>query len=141
MEKKQVDALKEWLSYYIKNRDIHLRRIERLRETENGFEACLKDRQREAYVVSIELNTGALSGLSAERLFLVVPNTQKNLGLLIEKWRELASIKNLTIIFVNPRSSLETRWLINPYVHSRVCDDKALAQGLKAMFETVEAWR
>jgi hypothetical protein len=57
--------------------------------------------------------------------------------MLVDNWDKLIKFPSLTLYFVNPFSKLDKKWLINPYVHSKICDDKSLKTGLKSMFEMV----
>ena len=62
----------------------------------------------------------------------------KNLDELYDNWDKYASIVSLKVYFINPSSSLEKKWVISPYVHSKISDKSSLKAGLNALFETVE---
>ena len=68
---------------------------------------------------------------------LVVLNTNNNFQMLIDNWKELIRFNFLTLYFVNPFSKLDKKWVINPHVHSKICDDNSLKTGLKSMFDMV----
>ena len=58
---------------------------------------------------------------------------------MLDNWDKLTKYTSLMLYFVNPFSKLDKKWVINPHVHSKICDDKALRNGLKSMFEMVTA--
>lgn len=68
---------------------------------------------------------------------LVVLNTNNNFLMLVDNWKELIRFSFLTFYFVNPFSRLDEKWVINPHVHSKICDDNSLKTGLKSMFRMV----
>jgi len=69
---------------------------------------------------------------------LIVFNTKENFDIIIENWDKLIKFNFLTIYFVNPFSSLDKKWIINPSVHHKICDESSLKLGLKSMFESVD---
>jgi hypothetical protein len=73
-----------------------------------------------------------------EPTIFVTLNKKGNLKFLADSWKAISAVKEISIIFINPDSQLDTKWIIRPYVHSRICDDNSLKLGLKSMFETVD---
>jgi len=69
---------------------------------------------------------------------VVMLNTSKNFEIMAENWDKLIKFRSLTLYFVNPFSELDKKWVINPYVHSRICDENSLKIGLKSMFDMVD---
>ncbi|MBI2656251.1 hypothetical protein HYX03_00750, partial [Candidatus Woesearchaeota archaeon] len=65
-------------------------------------------------------------------------NSRENFNIFIKSWHRLISFKFLNIIFVNPFSETDKKWIVFPYTHQRVCDENYLENGLKSMFEMVE---
>lgn len=70
---------------------------------------------------------------------LVVLNTRKNLDIVIQAWNELIKYPKLSIIFANPDSTTDKRWIIFPHTHEKITERKALKVGLESLFLTVEA--
>ena len=56
----------------------------------------------------------------------------------MKSWKRLIDFKFLNIIFVNPFSGFDKKWIVFPYTHHRVCDESSLELGLKSMFDMVE---
>jgi ABC-type sulfate transport system substrate-binding protein len=69
---------------------------------------------------------------------VVTFNTRHNLSTLISFWDDAAKDRDLCIIFVNPESSADRKWIIYPYTHNKISDESSLEEGLKSIFETVE---
>jgi len=65
-------------------------------------------------------------------------NSRKNLDVIINEWDTLKDMKGLTLIFVNPFSLTETKWVLSPYLHNMMTDEHTLKTGLKSMFSMVE---
>ena len=56
----------------------------------------------------------------------------------MSNWKRLVDLKFLNIYFVNPFSGSEKVWIINPYIHDRICDKSSLELGIESMAEMVE---
>ena len=69
---------------------------------------------------------------------IVTLNSKENFDMIIKNWHKLISFKFLNIIFANPFSALDKKWVIFPYTHHKICDESSLENGLRAMFEMVE---
>jgi len=138
MQQKGADFILEWAEHYVKHRDLIFRRIEKIEKQQNSLMVKYKDGSFEQFLPCLNLEMFDVTKIKFA-VTVVTLNTKHNLDVLIKKWKELAEKKDLKIIFFNPDSELEKTWIIKPYVHNRICDEKSLNQGLKAMFETVEA--
>ncbi len=73
-----------------------------------------------------------------ESIYVVTLNTKDNLEALEKHWKKYSEHRNVMVIFLNPKSTLDTKWTIHPYVHNRICDSSALHTGLKALFANVD---
>jgi len=73
-----------------------------------------------------------------ENVVAVTLNNRNNLETLYAKWSIFKNIQQFKIYFINPFSTTDRKWVINPHVHAKICDSTSLKIGLKAMFETVE---
>ncbi|MFH1398631.1 MAG: hypothetical protein ABIG95_00795 [Candidatus Woesearchaeota archaeon] len=128
--------LLEWASIYIKHRDLVLRRIKDIQVKPDQLIVAYKDDTVE--IVLADPSMQNCQPVKEKTTFITI-NTKPNLAILFQNWKTYSQIKELTIIFINPNSELDTKWIIRPYIHSRICDEASLKTGLKAMFETVEA--
>ena len=135
------DFLLEWTLHYLKNRDLISKKIESIEKGKDKFDAFVKYKDKDQYLSIIpqikDLNF--LERLDKEKNHLIsVFNTKENLSKIVDNWHKLIDFKLLCILFVNPWSSYDKRWIIYPYTHHRIADESSLKAGLKSMFETVE---
>ncbi len=75
---------------------------------------------------------------NGETIYVVTFNTKDNLESLEKQWKKFSEHRNVIVIFLNPKSKLDKKWSIHPYVHNMICDEKALHTGLKSLTENVE---
>ncbi len=133
--------LVEWTIHFFKNRDMIHKRIENIEKDKNGFDIRIKFKDKEQFVIVLETLDIELilSKLNDDSHFSIVTlNSKQNLDLMVKNWKKLAAFKSLNLIFVNPFSNLDKKWIVSPYVHNRICDGNSLELGLKSMFETVD---
>ena len=140
-----MDKLKpfliEWTKTYLMHKDILTKKITAITENKDNFDLIVKYADKEQFVI-IEPVIGGIeqiiSRLNEEQHFtLVVFNTKENFDIVSENFNRLAAFKNFNIIFVNPLSELDKKWIISPYTHNRICDPASLKTGLKALFDGV----
>ena len=134
--------LVRWTLDFLKNRDILTKKIVSIENNKDGFDMHIKYKDRDQYVIVIpQLNDiGAMIGkISNDSYFTIVAlNSGENFEALLKSWKKLIDFKFLNIIFVNPFSGLDKKWIVFPYTHHRVCDESSLELGLKSMFDMVE---
>ena len=136
------DALKQWALLYVKHRDITAKKIAGIKDTGYGFLIANNDGTTTSCIVAVSfkgVGTEFISAAAADKSILVVTlSNEENIQSVYRMWDTLAASQNLLIIFANPFSSLEDKWMLMPHLHNRVCDRSSLLQGLKAMAELVE---
>ena len=134
--------LADWTINFIKHKDILTKKIERIENGKDGFDLYVKYKDREQYFIILP-KIGDI-GQILERIndnfyFTVITlNSKENFGIILKNWAKLVNFKFLNIIFVNPFSQLDTKWVIFPHTHHKICDESSLENGLKAMFDMVE---
>lgn len=141
---KEFKLLKEWTVNYIKNRDIILKQIESINEKSKEWDVVVKTKTGEKYYLIrpyMEDFNKILQLLDDNAVTVVVLNTKDNLNILIENWDKLVDYPKFCILFVNPYSELEKKWVIYPKTHQFVTEKSSLGRGLKALFQTVEPWK
>jgi len=141
---KEFKLLKEWAVDYIKNKDILARTIEAIEENKEGWDIIVKTKTGERYYLirpRMEDFKEILHLLDEKAVTIVVLNMKNNLEALIKNWGKLVDYPRLCIIFVNPYSELEKKWLVYPTTHQFVTEKASLERGLNAMFQTVEQWK
>ncbi len=133
------DCLKEWATRYVRHRDIAANKIAEIRTASFGILVVNKDTTSISCVVqpsleSFNADDGAIQG----KAIIVTLNNEDNIRAVYKMWDKLAAKKELLMLFVNPFSGLEEKWLLKPYIHGLVCDKSSLLQGLRTMAELVE---
>jgi hypothetical protein len=127
----------EWAEGYLRHRDLVLNRMRDMKIERGRIVIANKDGSTEVATALPELSKMDIDSVKLPTIFVTL-NRKENLKFLTDSWKAISAVKEISIIFINPDSELETKWIIRPYVHSRVCDDSSLKIGLKSMFETVD---
>lgn len=134
--------LVEWTENFVKNKDVIAKKIENIEKNKNGFDLHVKFKDKEQFFIitaSISDLNSIVARINNDCNFCIVTlNSRENLENLLKNWRRLIELKFLSIIFVNPFSQMDKKWIIYPYTHHRICDESSLKTGLKSMFEMVE---
>lgn len=141
---KEFKILKDWTISYIKNRDLLTKAIKKIEENKGGWDIAVKTRtEKRHYMIMPRIKNirDLLEKLNDSMATVVVLNTKENLDAVIENWSALKEHKKLCIIFVNPDSELEKKWIVFPYTHERITEKASLKKGLKSLFHTVEPWK
>ncbi len=142
MESKAHSYLVEWTINFIKNKDIVSKKIENIENGKEGFDLYIKYKDREQYflvtqnIVDFDLILQKINNNTY--VSIVTLNSKENFDSLVKNWNRLINFKYLNIIFVNPFSQLDKKWIIFPYTHHKICDEPSLKNGLRSMFEMVE---
>ena len=142
MENKIHSFLDEWTINFIKNKDIVAKKIEQIENGKDGFDLYIKYKDREHYYIIVP-NLVDIDSITQRindkfHFTIVTLNSKESFDALLKNWNKLVNFKFLSIIFVNPFSEIDKKWIIVPYTHHKICDESSLQIGLKAMFETVE---
>jgi len=125
-------TLKEWTVHFVKNKDLLQKKLVSYEEKDNIIAFHFKNVDKE-YLLVENLNESVLSFVKHPGFKNVVCSAKKeNLKFLIDNWTELKKIENFNFIFVNVRNNV--CWIINPFVHNKICDDSSLILGLKSMY-------
>ena len=134
--------LVRWTLDFLKNKDILTKKIVSIENNKDGFDMHIKYKDRDQYVIVIpQLNNidALVRKISSDSYFTIVAlNSAENFEALLKNWKRFIDFKFLNIIFVNPFSGLDKKWIVFPYTHHRVCDESSLELGLKSMFDMVE---
>lgn len=134
------DYLTDWTEVYIKSKDAIKKTITSInKDKDYNLIVKHKDKQEFFIIESSITNIGKILNKSNkdEIITLVILNSKKNFDIIIENWKKLIDLKTFKIVFVNPFSETEKKWIINPNLHHRICDESSLKTGLKSMFDTV----
>ena len=132
----------EWTINFVKNKDVISRKIEKIETGKSGFDLYVKYKDKEQYfiiaptILDIDLTIQRLNNNSY--FSIVTLNSRGNFDILVKNWSRLVNFKFLNIIFINPFSELDKKWIICPCTHNKICDESSLKAGLMSMFEMVE---
>ena len=127
-------TLSQWTVNFVKTKDVFQRKLLDYKENGDTIIFNFKDGPQ-AFLIKSILDAAVVKFASEKGARKVVCSSdQANLKFLISNWKSFAGNPHLTFIFV--RLSDNAKWLINPYVHSRVCDDEALVLGLNSMYSS-----
>ena len=142
MESKLRSFLADWTVNFIKNKDIVAKKIEQIENGKDGFDLYVKYKDKEQYFI-IAPNLADIDSIMQKinnkfYFTIVTLNSKENFDSVLKSWSKLINFKFLSIIFVNPFSQLDKKWIIFPYTHHKISDESSLKSGLKAMFEMVE---
>jgi len=142
MENKAHSFLVEWTINFVKNKDIISKKIEKIENGKDGFDLYVKYKDKEQFfiiipdIVDIE---PIIQRINNDFYFSIVTlNSKKNLDVMLKNWNKLINFKFLNIIFINPFSELDKKWVVFPHTHHKISDESSLKNGLKSMFEAVE---
>ena len=134
--------LVDWTINFVKNKDVLTKKIESIEKNKNGFDLFVKFKDKgQSFIVAPSISdlNSIISKINNTLHFSIVTlNSNDNLESLIKNWRRLTEFKFLSVIFVNPFSQLDKKWIIYPSTHHRICDESSLKIGLRSMFEMVE---
>ncbi len=127
----------EWAENYLRYRDLAQNKIREMKPEKDRIVVLHKDGSREMVISAPDLPKLDPKAVSGPTIFVTL-NKKENLKFLADNWKVLSAVKEISVIFINPDSQLDTKWIIRPFVHNRICDDSSLKLGLKSMFETVD---
>ena len=142
MENKLHSFLMEWLVNFVKNKDVISKKIEQIENGKDGFDLYIKYKDREHYYIIVP-NLVDIDSITQRindkfHFTIVTLNSKESFDALLKNWNKLVNFKFLSIIFVNPFSEIDKKWIIFPYTHNKISDESSLKIGLKSMFEMVE---
>lgn len=142
MDTKAHSFLVEWTLNFMKNKDLLTKKIEKIENGKEGFDLYIKYKDREQYFIiapTLKNLDSIIKMVDNKSYFSVVTlNSQENFEIVVKNWEKLVDFKFLNIIFVNPFSGMEKKWIIFPHTHHKICDESSLQTGLKSMFGMVE---
>jgi len=142
MENKAKKILIEWTINFLNSKASIKNDLKKIEKNKENYDLKAIYDDKEVYIIIepfIE-NFDKLYGKIKKENFIsiVLFNTIENFEITTEKWKRLIDFENLTIYFVNMFSSTDTKWIIKPYLHDKITDEKSLNIGLKSIFNMVE---
>jgi len=144
MKEDVLAVLREWVLHYLQNKDLLTRSIVDIAKNQDGWDFVITTKTEPRYVLVLPDLAGlqpALEKAGDRNALIVTLNRRQNVDALVAGWPALIDHHKLTLIFVNPYSTLEKKWIIMPAVHERIIERKALKLGLDSLFQTVEEYK
>ncbi len=113
----------DWCIRFLQNKDSIRKEILNIEKTrQNAFEVHCKDKVKPFFIAQI-LNHEVLNNLKTDSFIgIFTLNNPLNIRFIVTEWKKLAEFRFLSIFFINPFSSTEKVWAINPYIHDKICD-------------------
>ncbi|PIN80729.1 hypothetical protein COV11_03390 [Candidatus Woesearchaeota archaeon CG10_big_fil_rev_8_21_14_0_10_30_7] len=125
--------LKNWVILFLNNQDLAKKDILEIQEISNTKLLIKRNSQDQTVLLMPDLKFEELK--ENQNVLIITLNKKSNIDLTIKNWKELSQKKNLDLIFLN--STLENKWILNPYTHNIICDKQTLKQGLLTIAENV----
>ena len=135
-----ISYLSEWTVNYLRSKDVFLNEIVDIIKNDS-IHVKFKNEDKFFLLIPTLENIDTLIEVLRDKPTTVVValNSKPNFQFLIENWKRIVDFKQFSIIFLNPFSASEKKWVINPYTHNKICDPASLKAGLKSIFDTVDA--
>ena len=121
--------------------DIISKKVTNIEKDVDGYNLKISYKEKEKFILVMpflvnaeELRFRLKSGKSVT---IITLNSEQNMDFLIDNWKLIIDSPELTIMFINPFSLTDHRWIIRPYVHNKITENSVLKKGIKTMFETV----
>ena len=140
MVDKIKEALSEWIINFINHKAIIKNDLKKIENGKDFLKAVYEDKEVKIIVEPFIENFDSLFDKIEKDKYvsIVLFNTIENFDIILEKWKRFIDFDKLTIYFVNMFSNTETKWIVKPYLHERITEEKSLKSGLKSIFNTVE---
>lgn len=130
--------LLEWLERYFENRKVMDRTIRSITTEKDSLILEKKDGIKKTYQIIPSLEDTDVKTYAQDHHTIVTVNTTKNLSVVVSDWKTFSEVRHFSIMFVNPFSRLEKKWVVFPSTHHMISEGKGIKKGLQTLFETVE---
>lgn len=134
--------LTDWARKYAEHRDIIRRSIIGMEQGECRITVKHKDRLHVYFIMPVihmlEETLSVMEKGREQQFTIVTLNARQNLERVVNSWSKLITFPTLSIIFVNPFSQTDTKWIVHPHTHNKITESSALKTGLKSLFDGVE---
>jgi hypothetical protein len=136
-----TESLKEWYINYKKHKDLFYGKIVEFQDLNGVILIKNNDGSIEKSIV-MDTVTSFISLLgtmpATEKITIVALNKHANISVLLGEWKKLTAYSSLTIMFANPASLLDKKWMIKPAVHDGIMDSAALKEGIMSIASGVD---
>jgi len=127
--------LTEWAVHYIKQKDLVKKDLVSYKEEKDRVLCEYKEGIKATYYCKENLDLSKIKSVKDDEItFFVCMCNEHNFRILVDNWDLFKKKNNLTFIFLNP--NIAEKWIIKPFVHSKIADPATLKQGLRTMYDT-----
>jgi hypothetical protein len=134
------NVLTEWTINFVNHNATIKNNFQKIEKNKDDLKAIYDDREV-CFIIKpfIDNFDDLFEKIEKDKYISVVLfNTIENLDIILNKWKRLVDFNKLTLYFVNMFSNTETKWIVKPYLHDKITDEKTLKIGLRSMFSMVE---
>ena len=127
--------LTKWVIHHIKQKDIIKKDLVSYKEEKDRVLCDYKEGKKATFYCKENLELNKIKTIKDdETVFFVCLCNEHNFKVLVDNWDLFKTKQNLTFIFLNP--NIAEKWIIKPFVHSKIADPATLKQGLRTMYDT-----
>lgn len=114
----------EWAKKYFQHKDIFKQEIDSISQETNKLVMYKKNGSEE--IVTTEQTTN-----KEKTTWVLLENTREKLEEILKNWEIISKQQNTRLIFVDLDQN--KFWLLHPYTHAKIADEKKLKEGLIAL--------
>lgn len=132
--------LTEWAVVYIRNMDVTRRKLKSISDDTKGYDLVAEYADKKRYFLAIPFFSSIdefKNAFADEHITIVSFNTKQNINFLIKNWKKLSQHPKISLIFVNPFSMGDKKWVLYPWTHNRIADPSSLSTGIRSMAEGI----
>lgn len=130
--------LVEWSIIFLKNKDAIRKEIVKIGKNQEGFDFIINYNDKIKYFIVKPLLENDIFSKVNGYFGIITMNNPINIRFVVSNWKRLTEFRFLSIYFINPFSTSDMVWTINPHAHDKICDKASLENGLKSLAEMVE---
>lgn len=129
-----------WLEEFLKNKDLIQKRIAHMERIDAGLRVERKDGSVVVYIPAPALDEDVLAkARSRVHVGIITFNTPANVAFLKKRWEAFVALgRHAQIIFINPASARETRWIIFPATQAMLSEENMHAASIDTIREGVD---
>lgn len=134
-----IEYILVWLERYFENRKIMDSSIKKVDRGKDSLVILKKDGGKKSYSVIPDLSKKAsVDPFISPESCIVTLNTKENFAFVVSEWKRFHDVRHFSIMFINPFSRLDKKWVVFPSTHHLISEGKGIKKGLQALYENVE---
>ncbi len=125
--------LKQWTIFFVRNKDIFEKKLERFEDEDTFITFYFKDRIV-TYLVLEYLDDSSLKFCHKDGYkSIVCQASKKNLKFIVDNWNDFKKVKDLIIILADVEGN--RRMMLKPHIHDLISDSSNLKAGLESVYD------